>query len=151
MGALLYSILWPIFMSYTCKWSPNGDQAVRGASQYDITMGNDIARMPIVKLQWLMLGDIYCDVTMNNDVALCTYHSITMHNNVAMNLFYYLFSALYIYFILRPVFIWYTRLCSANGDQSGQLRSINMRSQCPLIMTSQWVITLLRMCIVKSQ
>ncbi len=49
----------------------------------EITMGNDIAR------------GIHCDITMNNDVAMCTYHGITMHNNdIAMNLFYSVFSAL---------------------------------------------------------
>ncbi len=26
---------------------------------------------------------------MSNDVAMCTYHDITMHNDVTMNLFYY--------------------------------------------------------------
>ncbi len=29
---------------------------------------------------------------MSNDVAMFTYHGITMHNGVAMNLFYYIFS-----------------------------------------------------------
>ncbi len=33
-------------------------------------------------------------------------------------------------------------MCSPNGDQSGQWRSISMTSQWPLIMTSQWVMTL---------
>ncbi len=37
-----------------------------------------------------------------------------------------------------------------NGDQSGQWRSISMTSQWPPIMTSQWVMTLLRIPIVKS-
>ncbi len=52
---------------------------------------------------------------------------------------------------LWPVFMWYTGMCSPNGDQSGQWRSIRMASQWPLIMTSQWVITLLGMPIVKSK
>ncbi len=42
-------------------------------------------------------------------------------------------------------------MCSLNGDQSGQWRSISMTSQWSLIMTSQWVMTLLGMPIVKSQ
>ncbi len=48
------------------------------ASHYDITMGNDVAR----------------DITMINDNAMCTYDGITMHNDIAMNIFYYVFSAL---------------------------------------------------------
>ncbi len=45
------------------------------------SMGNDFAR------------DIHRDVTMSNDIAMCTY-GITMHSDVAMNLFYYVFSAI---------------------------------------------------------
>ncbi len=48
----------------------------------EITMDNDVAR------------DIQCDVTMSNDVSIFSYHGITMHYNVAMNLFYYVFSVL---------------------------------------------------------
>ncbi len=47
------------------------------------------------------------------------------------------------YSILWPVFMLYTDMCSLNGDQSGQLRSISMTSQWPLIMTSQLVMTML--------
>ncbi len=54
----------------------------------DVTMGNDIPK------------DIHCDVTMSNDFAIYTYHGITMHNNVDMNLFYYVFSALYLIMIV---------------------------------------------------
>ncbi len=39
-------------------------------------MGNDIAR------------DIHYDVTMSYDVAICTYHAITMHNGIAMSFSY---------------------------------------------------------------
>ncbi len=69
-------------MWYTGKCSPNGDQSVRGATHYDITMGNDMDR------------DIHCYVTMSNDVAMCRYHDIAMHNDNSMNLFYQVFSAL---------------------------------------------------------
>ncbi len=61
----------------------------------------------------------------------------------SMNIWYY--------YILWPDFIWYTGMWSLNGDHSGQCRSISMTSQWPLIMTSQWVMTLLGMHIVKSQ
>ncbi len=47
--------------------------------------------------------------------------------------------------------MWYTGMWSPNGDQSGQCRSISMTLQWPLIMTSQWVMRSLEMCIVKSQ
>ncbi len=46
-----------------------------------ITMGNNIAR------------DIHCDITVGNDIAVCTY-GITMHNDVAMNLFCYVHDVL---------------------------------------------------------
>ncbi len=52
-------------------------------------------------------GDVHCEITMDNDiamkihrdvtmsnVAMCTYNGITMHNDITMNLFYYVFSAL---------------------------------------------------------
>ncbi len=46
-------------------------------------MGHDVAR------------DIHCDVTMSNNVAMCTYHGITMHIDVPMNvtIMYYLLYA----------------------------------------------------------
>ncbi len=39
--------------------------------------------------QWLMILQGTCIVMsqMGNDVAMCTYHGITMDNDVAMNLF----------------------------------------------------------------
>ncbi len=60
-----------------------GNDVARDA-HYEITLGNDFAR------------DIHCDITMSNDVAICKYYGITMHNDVAMNLFNYVFSALYL-------------------------------------------------------
>ncbi len=51
-------------------------------NQYDITMGNDVSR------------DVHCNVTIINGVDMCIYHGITMHNDIAMNIFYYVFSAL---------------------------------------------------------
>ncbi len=39
--------------------------------------GSDIAR------------DIHYDVIMVNEVAMCTYHGITMYNDITMNLFCY--------------------------------------------------------------
>ncbi len=45
-------------------------------------MGNDAAM------------DIHCEVTMSSDIPMCAYHGITiMHNDIAMNLYYYVFSA----------------------------------------------------------
>ncbi len=38
-------------------------------------------------------------------VIVCTYHGITMHNDIAMNLFYYVFSALCLIMILLWV-VW---------------------------------------------
>ncbi len=61
-------------------------------THYDITMGNDTVRDAYCEIT--MGIDIHCDVTMSNDIAMCTYHGITMHNGIAMNIFYYVFSAL---------------------------------------------------------
>ncbi len=79
------------------------------ATHYDITMGNDVARDAHCKIT--MGNDIakdnHCDITMSNDVAMCTYHGITMYD-VAMNLFYYVVSALYLIMIL---------LCNINKNK----------------------------------
>ncbi len=41
--------------------------------------GNDIA------------GNIHCDITMSNDIAICTYHCITMHNEyVFLHIFFFM-------------------------------------------------------------
>ncbi len=70
--------VWPVLCDIQVSVLPveinqeSRDQSVRGATHYDITMGNDVNR------------DIYCDVTMSNEIAMCTYHNITMHNDVAM-------------------------------------------------------------------
>ncbi len=41
-------------------------------------MSNDVAR------------DIHCDVTVSNDIAMCTYHGIKMDYDFAMKLFHLL-------------------------------------------------------------
>ncbi len=90
------------------------------ATNYDITMGNDVARDAHCKITMGndIARDIHCDMTMNNDVAMCTYHVITMQNDVAMNLFYCVVSALCLIMILLWV------ICNKNKnkfifDQSG--------------------------------
>ncbi len=62
--------------------------------------------------------DIHCDITMSNDIVMYTYDGITMHNDVAMNLFYYIFSTL----SLITILLWV--VCNKNKnkfmfDQSG--------------------------------
>ncbi len=39
--------------------------------------------------QWVndIARDMHCDVIMGNDIAMCTYHGITMDNDVAVSLF----------------------------------------------------------------
>ncbi len=54
----------------------DGDHSVRGATHYDITMGNDIAR------------DAHCDITMSNDTTWDIHCDVTMLNDIAMNPFY---------------------------------------------------------------
>ncbi len=59
-------------------------------THYDITMGHNIDRYAPL---WIAIGndisrDIHCDVIMDNNVAMCTYHGIII-DNVAMNLLCY--------------------------------------------------------------
>ncbi len=65
-------------------------------------MGNEIARHAHcdITLGTGVTRDIHCDVTMSNDVDMCTY-GITMHNDVAMNLFYYVLLCLFMLFYNR--------------------------------------------------
>ncbi len=56
-----------------------------------------------------------------------------------------------IYYILWPDCMWYTSMWSLKVDQSGHWTSISLTSQWALIMTSQWVMMLLGMHIVKSK
>ncbi len=68
------------------------------ATDYDITISNDIARD--AHCQITMGNDvaraIHCDVTISNDFAICTYHAITMH----------------IIMLLWTSFIMYSLLCA---------------------------------------
>ncbi len=63
---------WPLIM--TSQWI----MTLLGMSIVKITMGKAIVR------------DIHCDITMSNDVVMCTYHGITMHNYIAMNITFFL-------------------------------------------------------------
>ncbi len=72
----------------------------------EIRIGNDVAR-----------GN-NCDITMSNCIAMCTYYGTTMHNGIAINVFYYIVSAL----LLIMILLWI--LCNKNinkfiFDQSG--------------------------------
>ncbi len=53
---------------------------------YDITMGNDVATNAHCNMTMgnSIARDIHCNITMSNDIAMCI-----MHNDVAMNLFWY--------------------------------------------------------------
>ncbi len=44
--------------------------------------------MPIMKSQWVMML-LGTSIMMSQWVSMCTYHGITVHNDVAMNIFYY--------------------------------------------------------------
>ncbi len=71
------------------------------ATHYDITIGNDIARDAHCEITMGndVARDILCNIKMSNDIAMYTY-GITMHNDIAMNRFYYVFSALCLIMIL---------------------------------------------------
>ncbi len=45
---------------------------MRGATHYDITIGNDIVR------------DAHCDITMCNDVTMNIHSDVTMSNDITM-------------------------------------------------------------------
>ncbi len=66
------------------------------ATHYDITMG--IHSNVVTHCNVIMSGN--SDVILIDDVAMCTYHHITKHNDVDVNLFYYVFSALCLIIIL---------------------------------------------------
>ncbi len=75
--------------------SPNGDQSGQWEiNQYDITMATLYAHYEITICNDVA-RDIQCDVTMSNEVTMCTYHYITTHDDIIMNV-YYVFSALYL-------------------------------------------------------
>ncbi len=57
-------------------------------------------------------------VTISNDVAMCTYLGVTMHNDFAMNLFYNVFSAVYLIMILLLV-VWNKNKNKFMFDRSG--------------------------------
>ncbi len=103
-----YLILWPDFMWYACIWSPNGDQpgkwgSISMISQWPFIMTSQWVMMLwgtcIVKSQWVMtlLGT---SIVKQQWVDMCTYHGITMHNDIAMNLFYYVLSVVCLIMIL---------------------------------------------------
>ncbi len=79
------------------------------ATHYDIPMGNDFARDAHCEITMSndVARDVHCDVTMSNDVYMCAYHGITMHDDNAMNLFYYVFSALWL-IVLLLYFLFHT-------------------------------------------
>ncbi len=114
----------------------SGNQSVKGATHYDITVVNDIARDTHcdIKIGNDVTRHIHCDVTMRNDVAMCTDHGITMHNDIALNLyFYYVLLARPIYVILLWM-VW-----NKNKNKFG-LISLAWRT-LPLFLC--WVISLI--------
>ncbi len=69
-------------------------------------MVNDIAR------------DIHCDVTVGNNVTKCTYNGVTMDNDVAINLFCYMY--------------YYTKLYYCCFTGNSQIVHINHWNQYPI-------------------
>ncbi len=90
------------------------------ATHYDITIGNDVARMQVLKSQWVMtlLGTSIVMSQCIMTLLLCIYHGVTMHNDIAMDLFNYVFFAQ----LLIMILLWV--VCNKNKnkfmfDQSG--------------------------------
>ncbi len=46
-------------------------------THYEITIGNDVAR------------NVHCEIIMSYGIAVVICHDVTMHNDVAMTLIYY--------------------------------------------------------------
>ncbi len=63
--------------------------------------------------------NIHYDVTMNNDVAMCTYKGITMHNDIAMNLFLLCILCSMPNCVIFLWVIWNTHMNTFAFDQSG--------------------------------
>ncbi len=61
-------------------------------THYDITIGNDVVK------------DIHCDIIMGHDVAIGTYHYVTMHTDVARTLIYVLLCPIMIFLFLSKIF-----------------------------------------------
>ncbi len=113
-------ILWPDVMWYTGMWSPSGDQSgqwrsISMTSQRPFIMTSQWAmtllRIRIVKSQRIMtlLGtSIVTSQWVMTLLCVHIYHGITMYNDIAMNLFYYVFSALCLIMIL---------LCNKNKNK----------------------------------
>ncbi len=59
----------------------SGEQTVRGASHYDITLRNDVVRDADCDITMGndITMDIHCDVKMSNDFPMCIYHGITIY------------------------------------------------------------------------
>ncbi len=58
----------------------------------------------------------HLDVTMINNLTICTYHGITMHNDLVMNLFYYVLLCI---FIILLWVVWNKNTNKFVFDQSG--------------------------------
>ncbi len=65
----------------TSQWVP----ILLGMPHCGITMGN----YNVSTLGNVIARYIKCDVTMGNNIVICSYHCITMGNDVAANLFCY--------------------------------------------------------------
>ncbi len=56
-------------------------------TQYDITIGNDVAR------------DVYCEIIMGHGIVMDTYHDVTKDTDVATTLIYYVLLYLIMIFL----------------------------------------------------
>ncbi len=79
--SLLFAVITPCVYYFYVPWLIMTSQWVMillRMPHCGTTVGNGIAR------------DIgHGDITMGNHIAMCTYHGITVHNDIAMNLFWY--------------------------------------------------------------
>ncbi len=104
--------------------SINQWRSISMTSQWPLIMTSQwimtLIGMCIVKSQWVMTLLWTSIVTSQwvNYIAMCTYHGITMHNDFAMNLFYYVFSVLCLIMILLWV-VWNKNRNKFMFDQSG--------------------------------
>ncbi len=102
-------------------------------THYDITMGNEIARGVHCEITMGndVTRDVHCHATMGNDIA----SFIAMHNDIAMNIFYYVMSALCL--IVLFYYGWYgikTRTSSCSISLGWRTHSLFLCRDISLIL-----------------
>ncbi len=78
------------------------------ATHYDIIMDNYIAMDAHCEIRMSkdVAREIHFDIRKSNKIALCTYHGITMHNDISINFFFIMYSLLYANCVILLWVVW---------------------------------------------